>query len=534
MPPRVLLIGIDGAPYSLVSKWAGEGKLPNFKIILAEAAHGILKSPIDITPPAWSSIYTGKNPGKHGIFDFMGRKKGRYDFAPINSSQRDAQDVWEILSQEGLRVCVLNAPLSFPPRKVNGVLVGGFLTPGESVEYTYPEDLKEELKENIPGFEHSASDELQLNLNKDAYIRNEQERLTNIGKAALYLIRKERFDFFSVFFSETDHVQHWFWDHMEDEERNGKRSRYSNVILDTYKNVDKIIGELLHEIDDNTYVMLVSDHGGAPLRRFFHTNYFLHSIGMLQFRRSLKSRFRLGLYSIGVSQALYRFLLRRKIYWLRYALIPITLSLSDVDWDRTSAFSLGYGQIYLNVEGREIKGTVKQSEYEHARKEIVDQISRIGDGHIGATPIQHAWTQEEAFSGPHISEAPDIQLLMAEGYEAFPWSSIADRMFTDGIDRSGTHNPDGLVIIKGQEVVGVAIENASVVDIAPTILNLMGVRIPEDMDGRVLSQAFTSDHQSKNPVLVRSSTPKETIPEYKMTEDEQQKIEDNLRSLGYI
>ncbi|MGI0090717.1 MAG: alkaline phosphatase family protein, partial [Nitrososphaerales archaeon] len=184
---KVLFIGIDGAPFDLVMKWAKRGELPNIDKLLTGGAYGVLKSQLDVTPPAWSSIYTGKNAGKHGIFDFMHNKLGTYNFVPSNSTMRNSKDVWQILSDHGLKVCVLNAPLTFPVRPVNGYLVSGFLTPGEGVSYTYPKSLKDELKAAVPGFHPSSANELQLNLNKDAYVKTIEEELENIRKASLYL-----------------------------------------------------------------------------------------------------------------------------------------------------------------------------------------------------------------------------------------------------------------------------------------------------------------------------------------------------------
>lgn len=534
---KILLVGLDGAPYDLVKRWADGGELPNLEGLIRAGAFGVLESPRDETPPAWSSIYTGMNPGKHGIFDFQFRKPGTHEFVPINSTQRDAKDVWELLSEAGLRVGVLNAPIAYPPREVNGVLVAGFMTPGEQVRYTFPESLQAELKGAIPGFRHSSADEMQLNLQKEKYIQAIYGKVENLGKAARYLISRDKFDFFSLIISETDHVQHWFWDKMED----GAGTEYGDVILKTYRAADRVLGDVINEYSKDAYVIVVSDHGGTRLRRLFHTNYFLHSIGMLSFRRNLATRAKRGLYSLGATPSLFALIARTKIFPLRYLLAPLALTLKDVDWKRTRAYSFGYGQIYVNTngaDGQALQDAPGDVPNEDVRSSIIEALLAAVDTETGTKPIVSAARREEIFSGPHTGEAPDIQLSMAEGYEAFPWASIADRVFSPNTSRSGAHTTKGIVFMTGEGVKQGPIAGATVTDIAPTILYLMGIAVPAEMDGHVLTQAFGEEHLRSNPpkVGVGEMKPSRTDEkkEYALSNDEEAVIEKNLRSLGYI
>ena len=528
---------MDGAPFDLVKSWTDQGELPNLKELISAGAFGVLDSMLDETPPAWSSIYTGKNPGKHGVFDFQFRKPGTHEFVPINSTRRDGKDIWELLSDQGLRVGVLNAPIAYPPREVNGVLVAGFLTPGERVNYTFPEGLQAELKRAVPGFRHSSADEMQLNLQKEKYVQAIYDKVENLGKAARYLISRDSFDFFSLIFSETDHVQHWFWDKMEQ----GAGAKYGEVILKTYKLADRILGEIVKEYSKDAYVIVVSDHGGTRLRRVFHTNYFLHSIGMLSFKRSLPIRAKQGLYSLGVTQSLFGLVARTKIYPLRYLFRPLSLTLKDVDWKKTRAYSFGYGQIYLNASGAHGQaggGAAEDAREEDVRTSVIEALLGAVDSDTGARPIVSALRREEMFSGPHTDEAPDIQLSLAEGYEAFPWASIADRTFSPNTSRSGAHNRRGIVLMKGEGVKHGHLSGAAVTDVAPTILYLMGVAVPPEMDGHVLTQAFAEEHLRSNPLKVGSYEAKSSgeggKKEYALSDDEEKSIEENLRSLGYI
>jgi len=533
---KILFIGIDGAPFDLVMKWAEQGELPNIRHLLDKGAFGELKSVLDITPPAWSSIYTGKNAGKHGIFDFMHRKVGTYDFAPANSTMRDSEDIWETLSKHGLKVGVVNAPLTFPVRPVNGFLISGFLTPGKGADYTYPASLKSEIRNLAPLFHPSSANELTLNLNKDAYMEDIAEELENLVKVSKYLMKKDDYDFFAVFISETDHVQHWFWENMRNKggTSEGPKDKYSDVILNTYRTTDSIVGELLEGLDDDTTVVLVSDHGGTHLGRFFQTNYFLHSIGMLNFKTDFKSTLKQALYERGITQKLYQFLRSKQLFLLHYLLKPITLTVSDIDWERTAAYSSGYGQIYLNVRGRESRGIVPKRRVDEIRNFILEKLNEIRDPESGKNPIEAVYRREEIFSGPHLDEAPDILLVLSEGYEAFPWSSIADRLFTESVNRSGTHTTHGIIIMSGKNIRTERLDGATVLDVAPTILGIMNVPIPSDFDGHVLKNALSPEFLELNPIQFSKAEQKELRQEYELTKEEQEKIEENLRSLGYI
>ena len=263
---------------------------------------------------------------------------------------------------------------------------------------------------------------------------------------------------------------------------------------------------------------------------------------MLDFRRSLWTGTKRGLYSLGVTQGIYRLIARTNIYSLMYLLRPLSLTLKDVDWRKTRAYSFGYGQIYLNTNGTQNqtgRDAAAEARDEDVRKSVIKALLELVDKETGAKPVVSASRREELFSGPHTKEAPDIRLSMADGYEAFPWASIADRLFAPNTSRSGTHTKEGIVLMKGEGIKQGNVEGAAVTDIAPTILYLLGFAVPPEMDGHVLTQAFEERHLRSNPLKVSDedkakATGKDGKKEYALSDDEEEVLEKNLRSLGYI
>ena len=147
---KVVVIGLDGVPLSLIERWAKEGLLPTFQQVIEGGATGLLRSTVPPTSgPSWSSFMTGKNPGKTGIYDFLYRREGGYIFPPVNANRRDGKSLWRLLSEEGKRVGVVNVPISYPVEEVNGFLIAGWMTPYSARDFIYPPELYEELKKEI-------------------------------------------------------------------------------------------------------------------------------------------------------------------------------------------------------------------------------------------------------------------------------------------------------------------------------------------------------------------------------------------------
>src|SRR5512135_727140 len=188
--PKVFCIGLDGATFDLIRPWAESGQLPTFKKIMDGGAWSELRSTVPpVTASAWSSFMTGKNPGAHGLFDFMQRRRDSYDLAPVSVLDRDGKAVWDLIGEAGKKVIVMNVPVTWPPQPVNGLLITGMLTPRGAENYTYPRELADELRSHI-GEYIVYSDEVYSKGRGDIFMQALKYSAEQRTRAAEYLMQK--------------------------------------------------------------------------------------------------------------------------------------------------------------------------------------------------------------------------------------------------------------------------------------------------------------------------------------------------------
>ncbi|MGH9953004.1 MAG: alkaline phosphatase family protein, partial [Nitrososphaeraceae archaeon] len=248
MAERTMVIGWDSSDFDLLAPWIEKGYMPNLKKLMDNSRWGKLSS---VYPPqtanAWSTIVTGKNSGKHGIFDFMQFKPNSYDFFPVNATNRAAKDVWEILSENGRSVVVVGVPLTYPIRHVNGYMISGFMTPNESVDYSYPLSLKDEIQQKIPGYTVNPSQVYEGNTDDEDYVKLLFDVLNKHIEGVEYLARNKEWDFFMAVFNETDWCLHRFWSTLDPNHPQYSLSRakkYGTVIRDVHVRLDSALGVL--------------------------------------------------------------------------------------------------------------------------------------------------------------------------------------------------------------------------------------------------------------------------------------------------
>ncbi len=549
---KIMIIGLDGVPLDLIQRWAGGGYLPNLRRLMDGGAVGQLRSTIPPTSgPSWSSFVTGMNPGKTGIYDFLYRREGTYSFPPVNASLRGGTTIWRYLSDAGYRVGVLNIPMSYPVEPVNGFMVSGWMTPYKATDYIYPPDLAGELEREIGNYRIYPTETFAEN-RKESFLKATYDLLEMRTRTALYLARTRPWDLFMVVFFDTDRVLHQLWHYLDpDHPWRTDREDREWVVRDYFHQVDESIGRLLEYADEETLVIILSDHGMGRANNFIVLNNWLLDIGMLCLKRDPWTRLKEWMFWRGftlrnVHRLLDRVGLARQAeyvagYFVDHLLKLAFLSFLDVDWSRSRAYSFGrhLGSIYINLKGREPQGIVAPgAEYEAVRDEIERLAYEFRDPRTGRLLIGQVLRREEIYTGPYLERAPDLILRPREPSDIF--FGLADfghrRTVATVYRYSGMHRDYGLLILNGPGVrPGAQLEGAVIQDIAPTVLHTMGLPVPTDMDGRMLAEAFAGGYLEAFPL--HFSAPAATLAPTEVvdyTQEGEKEIMERLRGLGYL
>ena len=500
---KVLLIGLDGVDFNLFKVLISRNIIPNLARLSKNGAHGHLLSTVPLqTPITWTSFITGKNAGKHGIFGFFAYKNNSYALKVLNSLERKSQTLWHILNRYGKRVGIFNLPSLFPPEKIDGYMVCGMLAPSINSNFTYPKLLKEKLLRSVKDYEIDIGMTMSAKDSKDMLLQKTYEITEKRIRAAKFLLKEFHCDLTMLIFTETDRILHFFLKDMDGD------SKYKNIIADYFHFLDKSLGELIERVSKDTTIIVVSDHGMEPFRKVFYVNNFLREIGMVS---QEKKSFNYVAHSFieGCFKVIVNSMVKLKLspeilkpflpQWLFNRLTIILGSGGNFDWSKTKAyFSSSIGDsIVINLKGRQPQGIVPMEEYEAVRDKIIQEIKAIKDPDTREGIVEGVYKREELFSGDFVNEAADIIIKLKDGY--IPHSS------TDTEDILTEKNPFGLIssdhtrnailILYGNEIKkGFSIKEATIFDIAPTILTLMYVPLSADFDGRVLIETFKEEH----------------------------------------
>ncbi len=542
---KVVVIGLDGAPFSLVHQWAEEGILPNLQQLIRKGAFGpLLSSYLPETPIAWNSIVTGKNAGKHGVYDWGERTKGSYDIRVTVSHSCQEPTVWDLIGEEGKKVGVFNVPLTYPPKPVNGFLVSGFDTPSTKVCFTYPESLSDEIRSQIQNY---------VLLNQEPYTRGTEKKyvdglLDSLEKkeaAALYLMDRYDLDFSIYVFMELDHLHHKLWRLVEERSPEGLE-----LFQKVYRRMDETVGKIVHRCKEETTVVVVSDHGGGPLEGIMFINKWLMEQGWLKLKKrpsfylkSLLSRTDLFVKGYRVLSKLGLGKLGKLLpASIQFRLTTSFISFDDVDWGQTKAYAFGvYGQIFINTKGREPQGIVAPGEeYEQLLKEISERLRNLVHPKTGERIIQEVFRKEALYSGPVLEKAPDLSFAIGDyRYDSSVQFGIGVKgVFGEPVfEDSGTHRREGILVVTGNGIKpGFKIEGTTLVDVAPMALYLLDLPIRTDMDGKVSTTIFEEDWIESHPIPYKEEGFKKSSSQTKegLSPEEMEVVRKRLQSLGYL
>ena len=434
--PRVAFFGIDGVPYSLIAE--EPETFPNLTAMAEDGSGGSMDS---IVPPessaCWPSLTTGVNPGRTGVYGFQDREIGSYEtYVPMG---RDVQAtrVWDRVQDADREAAVLNVPVTFPPQRNVSRMVSGFLSPGVDKAAT-----PETFRNYLDGIDYRIDVNAKLGHRDDKsdFVADAHETIDARKEAFEHVIAEDDWDLFFGVFMTTDRINHFLF---RDYEQDGK---YRDEFLEFYRTVDEYLGQLHDQLPDDVTTVVASDHGFTTLDYEVHFNEWLRQEG-----------------------------------WLSYEPDDHE-NLEDIA-DETRAYSLIPGRFYLNLEDREPRGSVPESEYEATRSELKTMLEDL-EGPDGTPVLARVVEREEAFDGDHADIAPDLVGIPNRGFDLKAGFKGHDEVFDTG-PRNGMHTFDNATLITDDPAVSV--DDVDLLDIAPTLLTQMEIEFDAGaLDGRSL------------------------------------------------
>jgi predicted AlkP superfamily phosphohydrolase/phosphomutase len=534
---RLLIIGLDGATFRVLDPLLEEGVLPHLRGIMERGVRGVLRSTIPTnSASAWVSFMTGKNPGKHGVFEFQVRTNPGGQRTISSSRSIHGETLWQILSRRGLRVVAMNIPMTYPPQPVNGALVSGIPVPGSSRSWAYPESLADELDRAVDGYIISIPW-------RDVFGRVKPflEQLTTMtrkrARAARFLMERYEPDVMAVVFVGPDRLQHCLWQFLDENHaryREREAREHRGAIQNYFFELDQAVGELLADTDKETTVIVLSDHGFQAAEKQLSLNEWLAEEGLLRFPRA-------GLWSlIEPLRQMENPLIWRLRNWWRDNASRRLLSLAPkpgIDWPRTTAYApWGFQQgVSVNLAGREAHGTVEPgAAYEELRNRLQTKLMALRDPESGRPVVREVRLREDCYSGPFLDLAADVVLTPEEGFSVSP-PPRRHMLFRSTGWASGCHERDGVLLVAGKGIrQGRFAPGPALQDVVPTVLHLLGLPIPDDMDGRVLDELYSLEANAGAPEYEATSESAGVEMPDIFTEEESRDLQKKLRGLGYL
>lgn len=369
---KTFVLGIDGTPYSFLERGFAQGRMPNLAKIAQDFGMERINSVYPtVSSVAWTSYMTGENPAGHNIFGFVDRIANPFQIRIPTAEDRKGQTIWNKLSQQGKRVIVINVPLTYPPEKVNGILVSGFLCT-DIEKSSYPVQFSAYLKSK--GYIIDADAWLARSNKKKEFMGQLHRAMEKRFELALELMGKEQWDFFQLHIMESDRLFHFFWDDIDNE------TEFSKDIDTFFKRLDGFIKQLQQKLSNKDRLLILSDHGFCGIKNEVQLNLWLEEQGLLRFEDNAERK--LPNYDRGS---------------LCYCLIP--------------------GRIFINLEGREEKGNVRKNDYENLRQDIKQRLLNFQNPKNGEKIIDKVFFREDVYEGPYLENAADIIAHPKRGYD---------------------------------------------------------------------------------------------------------------------
>jgi len=506
---RVLIIGLDGATFNIIQPLLNKNNLPFFKKLTQQGSYGVVESNLPLNSAAnWASLFTGKNPGKHNIYDYLTYDNQSYQPKLITNQSLKSNLIWNIANQYDLRTILLNAPVASYPEPLNGIMVSGMITPLDQ-RYAYPDTIAEELQEE----NYLVDSAFARNLDSEIYFDQIMKTLMKQERTFEKLINNHPWDLAILTLNALSKAQHDFWNEKD-------------KIDALYIQIDSFLNNIYKSLDQNTYVLVVSHHGFKPVSKKFFVNEWLWDIGLLDKKITIQQSRLTDVYDIifnhkdhnpslitnifartGITKNNIRSILpvslaeilKRIVSWSIKKYFP--MEYLEIGWEKTKAYfvSTNTQGININLKGREPQGIVEPGkEYEQLRGRIISELYRLRDPYTLEPVVDQIFRKEDIFTGEYVDSAPDI-IFVPHQYDYYLDSGKRTcRLFIgpalDNFPVHSFHDPKGLFFLSGPGVKkGEKISAISIYDIAPTVLHLLGISAEENLDGQILYRAFDYD-----------------------------------------
>jgi predicted AlkP superfamily phosphohydrolase/phosphomutase len=531
---KTVLVGWDGATFSILDPLIEEGIMPFLKEFVARGTRGKLLSPPNhITPSSWTSLMTGYLPGNHGIFDFIRPEEtedGLY-IKLLDSRDIRRETVWSMASRQKRSVTSLNFPLMFPPQPLAGYMIPGFVPWRHLRRAVYPSDLYERLQ-TLPSF---SAKELawDLDMEKKAVQSLPQEEYENWillhirmeqqwFEILKHLMETNPCDLTAVLFSGVDKIQHLAWRFVDPaffpERPSVWEKKVRNLCLDYFRQLDRFLADIVRIAGDDANIFIVSDHGFGPTWDIFYLNVWLHQQGYLQW----------GEDGAPLDEAEQVLATRMKTQYNLF------------DWKKTVAYALtpSSNGIYIRVaKGSEHPGIPPEA-YESFRNELINSLLAFTDPESGEPIIKRVMRREEIFAGSQMHLAPDLTIELRD--QGFISILNASAPLKRRNEPKGMHRPEGIFIAAGQGIQqGLILRQLLVPDVCPVLLYSLGLEIPLDLDGQFPVELFEPSFLKANPPCIKESISSVISAPIQMTEaslsrEEEVAMLSRLKALGYI
>ncbi|MGH6692428.1 MAG: alkaline phosphatase family protein, partial [Gammaproteobacteria bacterium] len=480
---------------------------------------------------AWTSLMTGRAPGRHGIFDFFRKDTAT---APhirfLTARDVGCTTLWEQVTAHGLKATVLNFPLTFPAPPINGHVVPGGWMPWRQLPLACrPATLYARLAE-LPGFNprelamDMAHEEKAIEgCRRDEYeewialhVRREQQWFSVLR----YLMQEEPSELVAVLFDGVDKLQHLCWRFLDPATAAALASPWERQVrercLEYFRTLDGLIEEIVALAGSKATVVVASDHGFGPQVRTFSVNTWLQRQGHLAWQdgsapRATESE------TLGMGQ------LARHVY--------------SLDWTRTRAFApMPSGNGIHIVQADWNPAGVPPSEYEAFRDRLIHDLLQVRDPITGTPVVSRVWKREEIFDGPFLTLAPDVTLELEDG--GLVSILAADEVVAPRPEPTGSHRPDGVFIAAGPLLrADAAVPSLSILDVAPLLLNVLELPVPEELEGRLPAELFegaVQQHAAPNGAPVHADAAAVPAAEQLLDQEAEAEILKRLQALGYV